>query len=324
MAEKNSNDGNFDLGELLEAEIDDVKDEDQQTLEELKEQMAELEKEKKGLLAATKEERKKRQDIAAKLNQLEGAVGSILAQRQRDDQVLDDISKGDSSNKTAIPVEYDEDGNAWVDPKALEPVFTPYQQKIMELEQQLQLTNNTQNAVLEAEKVKQSIIGENERYQTAAGKYRAARKWVEDQVIDFSKTNGINRPMNSGEALDYVFDDNLRAEFEEKFGKIDLVDVVTAEDSKLLFRRALDNIANTMSDTDMTTTPKEKMDSRFQKVLNKPSALGNQQNAKSGQLSIMDKIESLSSLDIMDLTDEQVEALQRAAGREEKEDGIKF
>ena len=315
------NEDEYGLGELLDEE-GKIEEEDETNLDDLKEQIAALEKEKKGLLAATKDERKKRQDITAKLNQLEGAVGSILSQRQRDEQVLENAT-GDTK-KTGIPVDYDDDGNAWVDPDALAPILTPYQQKIAELEQKLQLTNSAQSAAMEAEKVKQRIIGEDERFEPAANRYRAARKWVEDAVLDFAKTNNIDRPITSGEALDYVFDKNMRSEFEEQFKDVDLVDVVVAEDSKELFRRTLDHIAASMNPSADLTSPKSKMDSRFQKVLNKPSALGNQANAKAGQLSIMDKIENLKSTDIVELSDEQVATLERALGREEKEDGIRF
>ena len=314
----------FDLSDLLDDDKvgenqDDKNDND---LDALKTQIEELTKEKQGLLTATKEERKKRQDLSAKLNQLEGAVGGILSQRQHDTQVLESVTKDDTSK--GIPVDYDDDGNAWVDPKNLASVVSPYEQKVADLEQQLQLATASNQAALEAEKVKQAIIGEDERYESAAGKYRAARKWVEETVVGFAKVNNVGRSLTSGEALDHVFDKALREEFSDKFGDMDLIDIVTAEDSKDHFKRTLDHIATSMNPDTGTALPKDKLDSRFQKVLNKPSGLGKQANAKAGQLTITDKVTSLSSTDIMDLTDAQVEALQRAMGVEEKEDGIKF
>ena len=138
----------------------------------------------------------------------------------------------------------------------------------------------------------------------------------------FAQENGVNRPLSSGEALEHVFDNSLRKEFTDEFKGFDIVDMISAEDSKDHFRRALDNIVSASTpQSDALSTPREKMDSRFQKVLQKPSALGNQANAKAGQSSILDKVGRLSSQDIMELDDKQIDALMRAAGREE-EDGI--
>ena len=118
--------------------------------------------------------------------------------------------------------------------------------------------------------------------------------------------------------MDYVFDTQLRKEFANEFDGLDLVDIVTAEDSQDHFRRMLNNVATVMTPEDNTETtgPKDKMDSRFQKVLNKPSSLGNQANAKAGQLTILEKVGNLNTTDIMDLSDSQIEALMKLAGTE--------
>jgi hypothetical protein len=58
------------------------------------------------------------------------------------------------------------------------------------------------------------------------------------------------------------------------------------------------------------------MDSRFQKVLDKPSTLGNQANAKAGQLSALEKVGNLKTEDIMNLSDAQIEALMELSSKE--------
>lgn len=299
--------------------IDRLDDEDSNDdVSALKAQIAELEKERQGLLSATKDERRKRQSAAERLAQLEGAVSSLLSQRQQ--QGMESVTEAEAADarKLGIPVSYDDDGNGWIDPTYVNQLVSPYAQKIQELEQRLQLTNANQTAVDQAEKVRLAIIGEDERYVPASNRYRAARRWVEDVVSDYTRSNGINRNIYSGEALDQIFDRSLRREFEEEFPGLDIVDIVTAEDSKDHFRRTLSNIAKTMTpETDDLTMPKEKMDSRFQQVLNKPSSLGNQANAKAGQLSIMDRIQNLKASDIMDFDDKSVETLMRAMRREE-------
>ena len=314
------------LGDLLNDEIEDGNADllpSADDFKSLQEQVEALEKEKQGLLAATKEERRKRQAASERMASLEGAVSGILSQRQQ--QGMESLSEAESADarKKGIPVRYDDDGNAWVDPSAMTEILSPYQQQIQDLEAKLQRANNQYSAQDAAERVRQAIIGEDERYGAASGKYRAARRWVEDAVVDFAKANNVDRPLQSGEALKYVFDSQMRKEFTDQFG-LDIVDIVIAEDSEDLFRRALGNIANTMAPADALTPKGEAMDSRFQKVLSKPSALGNNANAKAGSTSVLDKVGNMNTADIMDLSDAQIEALLSLSEREEKSDGIKF
>jgi hypothetical protein len=307
------------LADLLDEEIavEEGSTTSTDELDALKTQVDEMKKEKQGLLSATKDERRKRQESVGRLNQLEGAVNAILSQRQQ--QGTESLSEAEvaGAKSQGIPVTYDDDGNGWIDQSAVNTLITPYAQKITELEEKLQQSNDTSNAVDQAEKVRQGIIGEDERFGSANGRYRAARKWVEDQVFDFSKANNVQRLVTSGEALDYVFDSGLRKEFADQFDGLSLIDVVTAEDSQDHFRQMLNNVAETTTKDEVTLPgPKEKMDSRFQKVLDKPSTLGNQANAKAGQLTILEKVGNLGTADIMDLSDSQIDALMKLAGTE--------
>ena len=283
----------------------------------LKTQVENLEREKMGLLKAKQDATRKKQESMDRLSQLEGAVSTILSQRQQQGMASLSESEVAGAKSQGIPVTYDDDGNGWIDPTYISKVTAPFENKITELEKRLQQTDAYSSATQKAEKVMAGIIGEDERFGPASGKYRAARKWVEDIVLDYSKNNGITRAMSSGEALDNVFNDPYtKAEFEKHFNGIDIVDIVTAEDSQMHFRRALDRIANASGPKDdLFTKPREKMDSRFQKVLSKPSALGSQANAKAGTSSVFDKIGSLGTQDIMDLSDTQIDALLKLAGQ---------
>jgi hypothetical protein len=311
------------LADLLDEEIaanegNDTKPADNEALNALKTQVEELEREKTGLLKAKQAETRKRQESADRLSQLEGAVSTILSQRQR--QGIESVTEAEAAGARSqgLQVTYDDDGNGWIDPSAINQITEPFVNRINELEAKLQQSGAEMTAVQKAQKVMEGIIGEDERFGPASGRYRAARKWVEDAVLDFSTSNGINRVMTSGEALDHVFSDAvIQNEFKKQFDGLDLVDVVTAEDSQAHFRRTLNNIAGAMTpETDDLSAPKDKMDSRFQKVLDKPSTLGTNANAKAGQLSILDKVGSLSTEDIENLSNAQIDALMELAGKE--------
>jgi len=320
LLEENDNDLLADLldEEIAAANPTKVAAPNMDELNALKAKVEELGLANAGLLKAKQAQTSKRQSVEDKLAQIEGAVGALLSQRQQ--QGIESVSESEAAGARAqgIPVTYDDDGNGWIDPSYINQITSPYAQKIAELENRLQRTDAASSAQTNASKIMEGIIGEDERFGPASGRYRAARKWVEDAVFDYAKENGINRVLSSGEALDNVFkDDYLRQEFAKNFGGIDIVDVVTAEDSQAHFRRTLDHIAVTMTPKDdFLTVPKDKMDSRFQKVLNKPSSLGNQANAKAGQLSVLDRLNNISTQDLMEFSDDQIDTLLRLSSKE--------
>lgn len=285
----------------------------------LKAQVEELNNANVGLLKAKQAQTSKRQDADQRLSQIEGALNAMLSQRQQ--QGYESVTEGQAADarKQGIPVSYDDDGNGWIDPTYIQQLTTPYAQKINELEARLQQSSAASSAQTQAEKIMEGIIGEDERYGSASRRYRAARKWVEDKVYDFTSSNGISKPLDSGQALDNVFNEKyMQDEFAKRFEGLDLVDVVTAEDSEMSFRRTLSNIANAtgVKEDDILTTPKEKMDSRFQKVLDKPSALGGQANAKAGQLTVLERINNIGTEELLDFSDDQIETLLKLASKE--------
>lgn len=281
----------------------------------LTKEIEELKVEKAGLLKGVKTERSKRQEISGRLNQLTDTVQGILSQREANDAALASIG---SQKDDKLPVTWTEDGEGFIHKDQLEELISPMVDKIQNLEQQLQTSYAQTSSDRAAQTIKEAIVGEDEKYEPAYRKYTAARKWVTDQVADFAQTNGINRQITATEALDNIFDDtDSRQAFETRFPGMQIDDVLLAEDSKYLFRRMLTNVSDALGES---KTP----DTRFQKVLQKPSGLGDQANAKAGNLSIADKVSSLSATDITKLSDEQAEALLRAIGSEEKEDGVKF
>jgi hypothetical protein len=318
------------LDELLDGTTDDDDDDgtkglpaNQDDITKLKVEIEELNKEKHGLLQGVKAERTKRQEINGKLSQLTETVNGLLS--NRDTAAQKTIAEASNANKAkGLPVTWTEDGEGFVDNKVIEEILDPYKNKILELEEQVQLTGKQATATTDAENVRRAIVGEDERYNTAYNKYQAARKWVVDQVTDFAKTNNIQRALTSGEALDNVFDNkDSESEFEAAFPGISLENVVTAEDSKRHFRNTMKGMADVLSPSEQNT-PDAKLDSRFQKVLNKPSGLGDQANAKAGNLSVMDKLNSLSADDIMNIDDKTAEKLMQAIADDEKSGGVTF
>lgn len=304
------------LMEKPQEEDDEVQFDPKET-KAFRDQISQLERENKGLLKGVQEERRKRQELKGRLDQVTTTVNSILETRQN----LGQTSSEEAASKLkGIPVEFTEEGDAYVPSDKLETLTSKYEEEIAALKEELNATRATSSAEREYENVVQSILGEKEEYTPSYQKYRSARKWVEDAVVDWSVQNNVNTTISSGQALDYVFsDEQIAGEFAQRFPGMDLASVVQAQDSTWHFRRMLDSVAGTLQS--LHDAPK---DGRFQRVMNKPSSLGRTANAKGGEPDLVQRVGSLSATDLLKLTDEQVAALEKFMLNEEQSDGISF
>jgi len=201
------------LADLLDEEIAAAEKEGSSNVEldALKSEVEELKNANAGLLKAKQQETKRRQAEQDRISQMEGAINTILSQRQQQGIASLTEKEAAEARGMGLPVEYDDDGNGWVNPAAIQeminPVLTQYQTKIQQLEQQLQRSSAANNAKSQAERIIEGIIGEDERYGAASGRYRAARRWVENLAEEFAASNGVKRSLTSGEVLDYAIDD---------------------------------------------------------------------------------------------------------------------
>jgi uncharacterized coiled-coil DUF342 family protein len=289
---------------------------DPKELKAMKETIGKLEKEKSGLLKGVQEERRKRQEINGRLDQVTTTVNSILERREA---ALESQESKDSDTLKGIQVEFTEDGDAFVPLEKLSPLTEKYEEKIEALEEELNNTRNAQTSTQQYNQEVEAMVGKKPEYQGAYQQYRYARKWVSDQLQDFIMDNGYDRPLTSGEALSFAIDENFRTEFASQFPDLDLVSIVTAEDSPWHFEQMLEVTSTALND--LKSAPS---DSRFQRVMNKPSTPGKSANAKGGELSLVDRASNLSAADLLNMDSKQAEALERALRFEEENDGIEW
>jgi hypothetical protein len=227
----------------------------------------------------------------------------------------------------AIPFEFNDEGEAFISKDKLAAITSPLQEKIDFLQQQLQSTVSTTAQEQAAQKFVNSVLSEDERYAEVFPTYQRARNWVNEAVVDFQRQNNIEGVITSGQALRYVFDKDLTNDFAKEFPGVDLELIVTAEDDDYFFKRNLGKLADSLLEVveeEPVTLNKKKEGERFRKVMQKPNGLGASANKQGAAKNILETAESLSSLDAIDLTDAQAEALERALLREEKVGGIKF
>lgn len=304
------------------SESDEEEDKPNEQYESLQSKLEEIERQRKGLYKELKGEREKRQELNGRLDQLTNTIQQIIDKRS---QNASDNNEAESTTVAGIQVEFTEDGEAFIPKDALASITKPYEEKITALEQSMKSANQSQQQKQAADQLIDRLVSEDERYPDAYRAYSKARTWVNDKVIGWMEDNNLSGEMTSGQALDYVIDDDVEQEFTKRFPGMDIEHVVTAEDSQRLFRRMLNSIA-TASDDDTTETTKKdtRDDSKVKKLMKKPSGLGSSSNAKAGDLSVADKIADLSTDDILNLSDKQVKELEKALLEEEQAGGIKF
>ena len=310
------------MDDLLDGILDTKEDDDEGdviTAEEkkvLQDELAALKKENHGLLTTVKKERGKRQSSDGQLKQLTETVNGIITEK-RAEPADPEIKPAETND--GLRVLYNDDGEPYLPTEAVNSLFTQQQKEINELKNALQLTNQAASATADADRAKLAIIGEDEAFGAAHSKYQTARSWIEGKVNQWQINNNVvGQDVTSGQALDYIIDEDMRTEFKTLYPDVDMLSVVTGEDSKAHFRQMLETLSAKEDDTIEVKKP----DSRFQQVLNKPSLLGKTANAKA-EPTIVEKVGSLSASDIGALTDAQVTALEKAMLREENE-GIEF
>jgi hypothetical protein len=300
--------GDIDLLKLLDEDDDDFEDEKSadDKIAELTEIVSDLKNENKGLLKAKQDEKRKRQEHQSKLSKIEEKLNAIIESKNKTTQTVESITdKG-------LTLEFTEDGVPFVPKDKLTELVDPTQEKIKDLEKQIQAAITSGQAAMQADKFVRDVLSEDERYPAVYKKYKDALKWVENKVIDYQNENDLRGKLTSAQAMDLVFKPNpkLKEEFINEFEDMSLISVIIAQDSEEFFRSMLDS-----------NLPKNKTNDdnvRFNKVRQKPSSLVNSpKSSKGDELSVVDKLDSLSTTDIYNLKDTQINSLLEALREEE-------
>lgn len=303
------------LDDLLIPKADPEPGLDPKEVSELKAQVETFQKEKAGLLKATQEERRKRQEMKGRLDQVTTTVNSILEQRET--LAAQSQTEKDKDAIDGITVEFTEEGDAYLPTEKLSAFTSKYEDEIATLKEELAVTRNTQTSSLEYQQAVDAMVGEKPEYSDAHRQYQTARKWISDVVADWSLNNNVTRKLNSAEALTHVLDERVEEEFKSRFPELDLMTITTAEDSPKHFKLMLSKTAKALNDIEPAPA-----NSRFRKVIDKPSSFGKSANAKGGELSLAEKLASLSATDILNLEDNQLEAVTNSLKADEEKDGI--
>jgi hypothetical protein len=140
-------------------------------------------------------------------------------------------------------VEYDLDGNAYVDVQGSAEVEA-LKAEVETLKSQLYETVHANVNREHSNAVMDSVVSTDPAFVQAKGVYNTAREWLDQQVRAYQDMYGVNGALHAGEVLDLFAGTPVEREFHEKFGEVDMAAIVNGNDSKYQYEQALRSIAD--------------------------------------------------------------------------------
>jgi stalled ribosome alternative rescue factor ArfA len=308
------------VSELMEEEIVIPKGEEEDTLpgegETPKEEPApdpvqanieELRQHSAGIQRALHEERKQRQNLQGRLEQITEMIAKAGEAKEggKEETV--------SVNGQKIPIDFDEDGNPYLDVSKLDGLNKKDSAEIAMVNAQL----FRQRMETENERVKSSVVQRNEAYQDAKARLDDAYGFLDGAFSYWVQANGINpKTMTIDDAIEVLSSDpQLTAEFNKRYPGVDIDIVLEGHDTKgktvnpRKFERALKLFTQQPAKTDSLDALK--------KLNNKPNSFAAMTNQRSAGEKTLNDLADMSQESFNRLSDTDIEKILRVARQKE-------
>lgn len=162
-----------------------------------------------------------------------------------------------------IPVEFTDEGDAYIPTDALKGITSQYEKQINELKMALQQAQTQQDYTSAFDDIVRDVVTENDYYSRAHDELRKARKWLNETVVEVQETHDIPGQMRPAAVLDLFAGTEIEEDFRREFPNIDMADALLMYDSTYHLRNALDNTAEYMN---IRTKGPSKTDSAIRKL----------------------------------------------------------
>lgn len=258
-----------------------------------------LEKTVSGLKHGISAERGKRQELQGRLSQ----VSELFQNAQT-------VRKEETSKPSNIPVEIDEDGNAFILPEVLKSAIVTENKALQDKVAMLEHSYTQGTQAVAVQNQLSAVISEKPEYREAFGQLQTANVAANKMFADYIQTNGINPPQSFDEAMDIIEQAGLDQEF-AKSHSVDIETAITAFARPRQMRKAL----NTISSGGKSS--QEKTMKTLQALGDKPSSHVGRGGSPGGTDLTLDKIANLSNDDFLDLSDAQMSKIDRLLKAEE-------
>lgn len=187
--------------------------------------LAELEASNSGLIKSLSAQRGIRQDLQEQLDGIKTALNTFKV-----NQAVSIPSQLATGKKTTIPVDFDKDGNPYLDPVNLIGLTD---NKIQQLEARLNQMQQNATAVqmqTTEQEALSALLSEKAGYVDAHKEVTKAWNYLKDELFDaYLEEKGLPTPKTADQAIDIaVKSDVLLARFRERFPTIDMESVMEA------------------------------------------------------------------------------------------------
>lgn len=310
-------DAGAETSDKKDAESDEGTKAAKPSYEELEAKLAKMEKEAKGRLSDVVKSRQDKASIKSELNELRSAVSELLSKRK---SVVKEEPKKTPLESTEIGIKFREDDSAYVDlSEVKEKIEAETQLTKRELEA-LKLERAKEQAAKAFQESVSNVINEDsERFNPAYETLKEAYKDLNDAVIAMQiRTNTIDQEdgtIDQDTALDMLAGSEEEKLFLEKHPGLDPTRVARAFNTKVDLRTSLRHIADVRG-VKSKEAGEPTLDEKIQAAKNKPSGLGRQENQSGGSASLVERISSLGTDEILDFSDAEAEKIEAMLARE--------
>lgn len=293
----------------------------------LEERLNALEKENKGLKKAVVEYRQERSQYKGRLDELTDIIknglndrGSQTTEKNSDDKSGDSTSK--ESKKSAmdrLPVEFGEDGKAYVPADVVKELLAEDLQKVGSKAEELEKTLSEKDQVTqlqqEFENHVNTILDEKEGRAVAYEKMTKALKMLDKTVAEIQTEQGIEGVLPPGTAIDLLYQtEGALDDFEKMQLGVSVEELIRAFDSDYVFKKTLDGITN--ASVQESSQKSNQDDALIENLTEKPSSPSGSKSAKRNE-GVLDKVSGFSTEDLLNLDDKSWRRIEKYLSEKE-------
>ncbi|MBU0476376.1 MAG: hypothetical protein KKF62_19675 [Bacteroidetes bacterium] len=274
----------------------------------IEERLAELEKANAGLKSDLIKERGRRQTSDGRLHQL----GEMITMAKEGKASSEEPMPEPEFPNGGIPVQFNEDGNPYIDPKDLGRIQKPLVDKVDALGQKASLTDTQINY----QRKLGNIIASDEAFEPASKKLSAAYSDLSKTFDKYIADNSLSPPTSLDEAIEMIDSSSVGKEFSGKYPNIRVDDVIEAFTSPRKFKTAL-NAFVSIGDTGELKKGGKGISPTLRALAKKAKSPVGVQN-QSGKTGLgLDDIASINVEDFIGMSDADVAKIERALLQEE-------
>lgn len=298
--------------------------EEAESVEALKARIAELEKENKGRLDSVIKSRQDKAQLRSELDQLKGAVSTLLEQRKAVDgnnATKDEEEKKVPFAETRRAIEFGDGDDAFVD--------------LSEVKEAIEANKAETKAELEALKEKErlelaqrayvenvrSVVETNEEVLAPAyDQLGPLYKELNDYIIKIQEREeiaGDDGTIPQDQALELFDGSPEQEEWEKNHPGLDPTRIARAYNSKYDLKVGLNHIAKLVNNERAEASGMSD-DDRIAKAKQKPGSLAGQENRGSAADNLIEKVAALSVSDMESMSDAEVAKIEQLLLKEEQ------